>query len=144
MTALCRNALARKLSIGFMLELPPNRINGGEVIVGATLKGGAGVIVLQVGCEQAEGTQQPGITWDQNGPAAERAAKLDPMQRAGAAERHEREILRIIPPLDGNDFECTRHVGVDNSNHAFGRVLNANAKWLSDVALNCCARLLHV
>ncbi len=43
------------------------------------------------------------------------------MQRAGAAERDEREVPRIVAALDGDDPERTQHLGVHDLDHV-GRI----------------------
>ena len=134
--ALGRNALAREFAVRFLLRAPARRVDGSEIVVGATLKRGAGVVVLQIGREQAERAEQARIARHQDGAAAERAAEFDAVQRTGAAERHQREILRVIAALDRNNLERAGHVGIDDADHTFGRILDADTERAGDVALD--------
>ena len=94
---------------------------------GAGLGQGAAELGLEVGGQQAVGAEHAGRGRDQHAGDAEQGGERAAVQRAGAAERHQREVARIVAALDRDDAHGADHVVVEDRQHAARRLRRGRA-----------------
>ena len=66
------------------------------------------------------------------------------MQRAGAAEGHEREMTRIMPALDGDHTDGANHVVVDNCQYTARRSFERKVERKCYAILNDAPRCIGI
>ena len=95
---------------------------------------GGDEVVRDVGGERAVRAQQARRRRHQDARHAELARHGAGVQRAGAAERQQREARRIVPALDGDDLDRARHHRRRDGEQILGRLLDADAEPLAPAA----------
>ena len=88
---------------------------------------GAGVLVLQLGHQQPHRGGDAGMQRRDRVLRADDLGERDRVQRAGAAEAHQREVARIDALGDRIGVDRQRHVVVDDAQDAERRVLRRKA-----------------
>ena len=73
---------------------------------------------------------------------AQHVGHLGAVQRARAAERHQRVVARVDALLDGAGPDGVGHVGVDHGDHAFGRLAVGQAQLARQLADHAARRHL--
>ena len=116
-------ASAASHACGLSLELGVHGADGGEVVVGRLLQTRARVVVAHLGAEQAERRQHAGMARDDDRAHAEQRGEVGAVQRAGAAEGHQREVARVVAALDRHQPERADHVVVHDVEDALRRRL---------------------
>src|SRR5262249_21731715 len=89
---------------------------------------GPDLIRAQVLYEQADGTEDPGIRRNHDARDAQLAGERGRVQRTRAPEGHEGEIVRVDPALNRHESEGSRHVGVDDLDHATRRLIRRESE----------------
>ena len=105
---------------------------------------GPGELVLDVRDQQAEGRQHARGARDQHGPDADLLGEAASVDRAGPAERDQREVPRVLAALDRDDPERLRHVRVDDAVDAEGGPGHVEPERAGDLRLHCRAREVGV
>ena len=117
-----------------VLQLVELAVQAVHVDAALQLEHGPHLVVLEVAREQAAGRRDAGMRRHEHLGDLERVGDLGRMQRAGAAERDERELARVVALLDRPRPDRARHVRVRDRQDAVGRLHQTEARAASRAA----------
>ena len=123
-----RHALARQRVDGLGLEPREVAVDEVEIEPRVTLHRGLDVVVLEVDGEEPEGGHRPGRRRDHGGPETQELDQPARLERAGAAERHQRVVARIEAALDAHLLDGVGLVPRGDLEHALGRPLGGETE----------------
>ena len=98
-------------------------------------------LLANVGHQHAVGAERAGIARDQNPADAELGRDPAGDRRSHAAERHQRELARVVAALDRDRAHRHHHVGGEHGENAPRRLDRRNAERLGDARANGILRL---
>ena len=93
-----------------------------------------GEVRAQIGEQQPHGAQDAGIAWHQNALDVELPGQARRVQRAGAAESHQRIVARIVAALHRDHPDGFRHIGGHDRDDALRRLHHPEAELLREAA----------
>ena len=123
-----RHALARQRVDGLGLEPREVAVDEAEIEPRVALHRGLDVVVLEVDGEEPEGGHGPGRRRDHGGPETQELDQPARLERAGAAERHQRVVARIEAALDAHLLDGVGLVPRGDLEHALGRPLGGETE----------------
>ena len=128
------DAVGREARLEFLLHGREVGVDARQVGGPRDLERGPDGVVAQVGDQQPDRRGDAGMRRHDDLRHAQHVGHFRAMQRARAAERHQRIVARVDALLDGARADGIGHVGVDHGDHAFGRLAVAHLQLARQLA----------
>ena len=115
------DALAIEPVASFLAEVGEHGGHAVQIVVGRALGEGPGVVVLELGGEEAVGGSGAGVGRHNDRLDAEQVGHVDGVHGAGAAVGDQGEIARVVPAFDADVADGADHGVVGDFQDAAGR-----------------------
>jgi hypothetical protein len=122
-TLIARDSIVIEKGLAFLLQLPEKGRKVGKRLHAGGFEDAASKVVDDIGPEHPVGRKRACGAWEDHAVDADLCGNCRGMQPSGAAERYDREILRVQSAFEQAEPNCGRHVRHRNCYDAFGRVL---------------------
>ena len=117
-----RNSVAPQPLAQLLLQLGERPGQAADVEVALEHEDRPHLVVLEVAGQEAGRGRDAWVRWNEHLRDSERLGQLGCVERPGAAERDEREVARVVAPLDGERANQAGHIRVRDRQDSLRRL----------------------